>query len=162
MLAAAGLAAILWAAAEPLLPLVFGPAVIGALPVLGILLVGQVIASSAGSQIYLLTMSGQEMLAAIVLIGFALADLVASVMLVPPFGLAGAAMATSAALIGMNIAMGLLVWRRLGVMPGSLGIFGARRNIGTRAPGAPIETPLWMGRRGPARVEVPARPRSMP
>jgi O-antigen/teichoic acid export membrane protein len=115
MLGAAGLAGVLWFAAAPVLPLVFGPDVVGALPVLAILLIGQVIASGAGSQIFLLTMSGQERLAAIVLISFALADVAASVMLVPPFGLSGAAVATSASLVGMNIALALLIWHRLGV-----------------------------------------------
>ncbi len=132
-LAAAGMAGALWLVAEPLLPHMFGPAAVGVLPVLGILLVGQIIASAAGSQIYLLTMSGQEMLAAIVLIGFALADLAASVMLVPRLGPSGAALATSACLVGMNIAMALLVWHRLGVKPGSFGVFGKPWNTGCAA-----------------------------
>ena len=161
MLAAAGLAVALWFVAAPLLPLVFGPAVVGALPVLGILLIGQVIASGAGSQIFLLTMSGQERLAAIVLIGFALADIAASVMLVPPLGLSGAALATSATLVGMNIAFALLVWRRLGVTPGSLGIVGKPWNMGALLIGlrhAPIQTGRWMDRRKPAQSDAPGKP----
>jgi O-antigen/teichoic acid export membrane protein len=163
-LAAASIAGALWFAAGPLLPLVFGPAIVGVLPILGILLVGQVIASGAGSQIYLLTMSGQETSAAIVLIGFALADLAVSVMLVPPFGLSGAALATSACLVGMNIAMALLIWRRLGVMPGSLGILGRPWHTGVllrRRQAVLFQMSRWMDWRKPARVEAPAKPRSM-
>lgn len=156
MLAAASMAGALWFAAGPLLPLAFGPAVVGALPVLGILLVGQIIASGAGSQIFLLTMSGQERLAAIVLIGFALADLAASVMLVPPFGLSGAAFATSASLVGMNIAMALLVWRRLGVKPGSFGLFGKPWNMGALL--SSRRTVFFqLGQRKPAHVDAPAK-----
>ena len=164
MLAAASMAGVLWLVAAPLLPLVFGPAVIGALPVLGILLVGQIIASGAGSQIFLLTMSGQERLAAIVLIGFALADVAASVMLVLPFGLSGAALATSASLVGMNIAMALLVWRRLGVKPGSLGVLGKPWNIAGFLSGAralAFQAGRWMDRRKPTQVDAPAKPSLM-
>jgi O-antigen/teichoic acid export membrane protein len=165
MLAAAGLAGVLWFAVAPLLPLVFGPAVVGALPVLGILLIGQVIASGAGSQIFLLTMSGQERLAAIVLISFALADVAASVMLVPPLGLSGAALATSACLVGVNIAMALLIWYRLGVTTawpspqwrsrGHAALGQCLRAVRAQATGG-------MDRRKSARVEIPAKRGSMP
>jgi O-antigen/teichoic acid export membrane protein len=164
ILAAASMAGVLWFAAAPLLPIVFGPAVVGALPVLGILLIGQVIASGAGSQIFLLTMSGQERLAAIVLITFALADVAASVMLVPSLGLSGAALATSACLVGVNIAMALLVWRRLGVKPGSLGIVWKHWNMGAASPrtrDAPFRAVRWMDRRKPTQVDAPANPSLM-
>lgn len=160
---AIGIAAALWLVAKPLLPYVFGPAVTGALPVLGILLVGQVIASGAGSQIYLLTMSGQERLAAVILIGFGLADLAASVLLVAGFGPIGAAFATSMCLAGMNVIMALLVWRRLGVKPGWLGILGKPWNTTSlpRAHAVVGQAPAWIGRRNPARVEAPAKRGSM-
>ncbi|WP_428493618.1 lipopolysaccharide biosynthesis protein [Rhodopila sp.] len=164
LLAAASMAAALWLVAAPLLPLVFGPAVVGALPVLGILLLGQIIASGAGSQIFLLTMSGQERLAAIVLIGFALADVAASVLLVPPFGLPGAAVATSACLVGMNIAMALLVWRRLGVKPGSFGMLAkpwTMRALSAAARNLLFRAVRWMDRRKPGHVDAPAKPSLM-
>ena len=166
-LAATGIAGVLWLAGKPLLPYAFGPAVTDALPVLSILLVGQIIASGAGSQIYLLTMSGQEKLAAIILTGFALADLAASVLLVAPFGPPGAAVATSACLIGVNMAMALLAWQRLNVRPAWLGLLGtpcravvmtaclaSARAVLTQAAG-------WVDRRKPDSVEVPAKRGSM-
>jgi O-antigen/teichoic acid export membrane protein len=151
ILAATAIAAALWLVAKPLLPSIFGPAVAGAVPVLGILLVGQVIASGAGSQIFLLTMSGQEKLAAMVLIAFAAADLAASTLLVFPYGASGAACATTLCLVGMNGAMALLVWRRLGVKPGSLGLLAR-----------PGHTALLWPRARAVLARFPARRGSMP
>ena len=125
MLGATGIAGTLLFMAGPLMLQWFGNDFMVAIPALTVLLCGQVVASSVGSQLFLLTMSGHEALAATVMAIFSGASLVAGVMLVPGFGLIGAAVATSLALVGMNAVMALLVWRRLKLLPGFIGFLQA-------------------------------------
>jgi O-antigen/teichoic acid export membrane protein len=41
--------------------------------------------------------------------------------LIPPFGLQGAAVATTLTMTGWNLAMGILVWKYLKIVPSVLG-----------------------------------------
>jgi O-antigen/teichoic acid export membrane protein len=102
--------------AEPLLSW-FGPAYDAGVPALHVLLLGQVLAASCGSQLSILTMTGCERIAALLLILSALFNLLLSAALVNQFGLIGAAISATITLVIWNIAMAAFIWRRLGLLP---------------------------------------------
>jgi O-antigen/teichoic acid export membrane protein len=120
--AAACIALVLAALAEPLLAW-FGPGFEGGVPALRILLLGQVIVSSAGSQLYVMIMTGHERSAAALLVASAGANLLVCVVLINLVGLTGAAIATTVTLIAWNLAMAAFIWRRLQLLPGVLAMF---------------------------------------
>jgi O-antigen/teichoic acid export membrane protein len=115
-------ALVLFVAAEPILAW-FGSGFQAGVPALRILLISQAIAAGAGSQLYVMTMTGHERSAALLLMSVAIINLIASVALIQWFGLIGAAGSTAVALIVWNGAMALFLWRRLRLSPGVLGIF---------------------------------------
>ncbi len=96
-----------------------------------ILLVGQVIATGAGSQLQLMTMTGHERGAAVLLTSSATANALLSAVLIRRFGLTGAAIATAATLIVLNVAMALFVWRHLRILPGVLAMLRPPRGLKT-------------------------------
>jgi O-antigen/teichoic acid export membrane protein len=106
--------------AEPILSW-FGKDFLAGVPALRILLIGQVIAASCGSQLSVLTMTGHERGAAALLILSAIVNIAAGAVFVSVFGLIGAAVATSMALIVWNAAMALYISRHLQLLPGVLG-----------------------------------------
>lgn len=114
---AAGCALTLAIIADPLL-IWFGRGYEAGVPALRILLIGQVLAASCGSQLSILTMTGCERGAAILLILSALFNIIVSTVLVSLIGLAGAAIATMITLIVWNIAMAVFIWHHLGLLPG--------------------------------------------
>jgi O-antigen/teichoic acid export membrane protein len=101
----------------------FGPGFSEGVPALRILLLGQVIAASAGSQQYVMTMTGHERSAAAILILSACANAIFSVTLINLIGLTGAAISMTGALIVWNLTMALFLWRRLQLVPGMLALF---------------------------------------
>ena len=101
----------------------FGPGYEAGVPALRILLVSQVITASVGSQLYVMTMTGHERSAAMLLIASAAGNAIASLALIGMLGLTGAAIAAAAALIAWNMAMGFFLWRRLNLLPGVLASF---------------------------------------
>jgi O-antigen/teichoic acid export membrane protein len=117
--AGAFIAITLFVLAEPLLAW-FGPGYEAGVPALRILLVGQLIVASAGSQLYVMTMTGNERSAAALLVACAAANAVFSAVLITLFGLTGAAIATTVVLIVWNVAMALFIWRCLRLQPGVL------------------------------------------
>lgn len=90
---------------------------------LHLLLVAQVIAAGAGSQMFLLTMTGHERAAAVLLLSCTVLNAGLTVGLIQLVGLTGAAIATTAAIILLNLAMALFVWRKLRLLPGIFAIF---------------------------------------
>jgi O-antigen/teichoic acid export membrane protein len=120
--AAAFIGASLLILAEPLLAW-FGEDYVAGVPALRILLVGQVIAASAGSQMHVMTMTGNERGAAALLIAGALGNIITGVALIYLFGLVGAAIASTMTLIVWNVAMALFIWRRLNLLSGVLALF---------------------------------------
>jgi O-antigen/teichoic acid export membrane protein len=122
LVAASCIALPLFVLAEPLLAW-FGPGCEAGVPALRILLIGQVIVASAGSQLYVMTMTGHEHNAAALLVSCAMVNAAASAVLIGLFGLTGAAVATAATLIVWNLAMALSLWQRLSLLPGILAIF---------------------------------------
>jgi O-antigen/teichoic acid export membrane protein len=116
------IAAALFLLAEPLLAW-FGAGYEAGVPALRVLLISQVMAASAGSQLYVMTMTGHERSAAVLLVSCAMVNAGASAVLIGTFGLAGAAIGTAVSLVIWNVAMALFLWRRLNLLPGILAIF---------------------------------------
>jgi O-antigen/teichoic acid export membrane protein len=102
--------------AEPLLAW-FGRAYEAGVPSLHVLLLGQVFAASCGSQLSIMTMTGCERLAALLLILSAIFNVLLSAILVSQLGLIGAAISATITLMIWNIAMAAFIWRRLGLLP---------------------------------------------
>ena len=116
------IAAALFLLAEPLLAW-FGAGYEAGVPALRVLLISQAMAASAGSQLYVMTMTGHERSAAVLLVSCAMVNAAASAVLIGAFGLAGAAIGTAVSLVVWNVAMALFLWRRLNLLPGVLAIF---------------------------------------
>jgi O-antigen/teichoic acid export membrane protein len=119
LLGAACIALPLFVLAEPILSL-FGRDFVAGAPALRILLTGQVIVAAAGSQLQLMTMTGHERSAAVLLVSSVVANAAIGAALVIPLGPTGAALAATMALIGWSTAMGLSIRRHLRLFPGVL------------------------------------------
>jgi O-antigen/teichoic acid export membrane protein len=122
--ASACIAIVLFVLAEPFLGW-FGPGYDAGVLALRILLIAQVITASAGSQMYVMIMTGHERGAALLLVSHTVVNAALSVWLIGLLGLSGAAIATGAILVVWNAAMGLFLWRRLHLVPGVLAVFQA-------------------------------------
>jgi O-antigen/teichoic acid export membrane protein len=109
----------LFAFANPLMTW-FSPEYADGIVALRVLLLSQVIAAGAGSQLYLMIMTGHERKAAGLLMLVTGVNLAAGVPLVHAFGLIGAAAGTTVALVGWNAAMGYFIWRKIELVPGVL------------------------------------------
>jgi O-antigen/teichoic acid export membrane protein len=96
-----------------ILVFVFGTAYAGGATALAILAVGQFIAVAAGTGSVLLNMSGHEKDVLRVFALSAATNLVANILLVPPFGATGAASATAFCQLFTNGLLVYFVWRRL-------------------------------------------------
>lgn len=125
-----GIAFVLYILAEPLLAW-FGPGYEAGVPALRILLIGQVLIASAGSQLYVMTMTGHEREAAVLLVCSAVANVGASFILISYLSSTGAAIGTAATLVVWNVAMAIFLKRRLGLLPG---VFAFVRAIVTTRP----------------------------
>jgi O-antigen/teichoic acid export membrane protein len=110
-LAMVGLLAIV---GKPLL-LLFGPGFGDGYPLLLILSVGLLVRASIGPAEGLLPMAGEQRISAIVYAGAFLLNVVLNFTLIPLFGLKGAAMATSTALIAETIVLYFVIRSRLGI-----------------------------------------------
>ncbi len=122
LLGAACIALPLSVLAEPILAL-FGRDFVAGAPALRILLIGQVIAAAAGSQLQLMNMTGHERSAATLLLCSAAVNAAIGTALIRSLGPAGAALAATTALIGWNAAMGLSIRRHLRLFPGVLAAY---------------------------------------
>jgi O-antigen/teichoic acid export membrane protein len=119
--AAASIALVLAVMAEYLLSW-FGPEYVEGSNALRILLIGQVIAASAGSQTHVLAMTGHERNSAAILALSAAANVIISFVMINQFDMTGAAWATVISMILWNVAMAVFIWRRLELWPGVYGI----------------------------------------
>jgi O-antigen/teichoic acid export membrane protein len=148
---AVSIALVLALIADPLLSW-FGPSYEAGVPALRILLVGQAIAASCGSQLSIMTMTGLERRAAVVLALSAIINVLISVALVSELGLAGAAIATTVTLIGWNIAMAAVIWRRLQLIPAPAALLQSmlKTRIGPEAPTAAGRRDMINAADGPA------------
>jgi O-antigen/teichoic acid export membrane protein len=93
----------------------FSPTFTTAYPVMFILVGGFLIRASTGPAEYLLNMLGEQKACAIVLVCTAIANIVLNLLLVPRFGIIGAAIATSLSLAGAAIIYAIVARRRLGL-----------------------------------------------
>lgn len=96
----------------------FGEAYRNGATALKVMAVAQLIVVAMGSQVNILTMTGNEKSGAALIAAFAAGNFVLSYVLVQFFGLIGAAFATSFMIIGWNMAMASAIWRRLKLRPG--------------------------------------------
>src|SRR4029078_897499 len=101
-------------AGKPLL-LLFGPSFGEGYPLLFILSVGLLVRASIGRAESLLPMAGQQGICAAVYTGAFFLNVILNFALIPVFGLKGAAMATSAALIAETGALYGVTVSRLGI-----------------------------------------------
>jgi O-antigen/teichoic acid export membrane protein len=82
---------------------------------LQILLAAQVVTAIASTNVMLLTMTHQEHATAAWIMMAAVLNILLDVLLIPPWGLVGASLATLAASAVQTVALTMLVWRRLGI-----------------------------------------------
>lgn len=101
---------------EDLLSL-FGPDFVRAEPGLHILLLGQAFAAATGPVSYLLTMSEYETYESYNSMALGLLNLVLNLVLIPPFGIEGAAIATAVSLVLLNVIRLIQVNWLLGIQP---------------------------------------------
>jgi O-antigen/teichoic acid export membrane protein len=99
---------------KPLL-LLFGPEFGSGYPLLYILSIGLLFRASIGPAESLLTMAGQQGICSLIYTATFVANVVLNIMLIPRFGLIGAAVATSTALIIEAIALYTVTASRLGI-----------------------------------------------
>jgi len=102
-------------AGREILVFVFGGAYAGGTTALAILACGQFVAVAAGTGTVLLNMSGHEKDVLRVFAVSAAANVVANIALIPPLGIAGAALATASCQIITNGLLLYFVRRRLGI-----------------------------------------------
>jgi len=110
---------------KPLLWL-FGPQFSAGYPVMFVLVIGFLIRSAMGPAEFLLNMLGEQVLCATVLAFSALLNIALNFVLVPAFGIIGAATATAISLATASLMNYVVVRRRLGI---EIGIW---RNVGKR------------------------------
>lgn len=96
---------------------IFGADYVGGSDALAILVVGNVASALAGPAAYLLMMTNQQSTAWRIDAVSAVGNLVLNIILIPPFDIAGAAVATACTLLGRNIAMAYLAVTRVGLNP---------------------------------------------
>ncbi|MDN4988572.1 oligosaccharide flippase family protein [Bradyrhizobium arachidis] len=113
------IATLLFVLADPLLAWFGAGYEVGA-PAIRILLIAQVLTASAGSQLYVMTMTGHERSAAVLLASCTIVNAGVSAVLISAFGLNGAAIGTAVSLVIWNAVMALFLWRRLDLLPGIL------------------------------------------
>jgi len=121
-------ALVILALGRPLLAL-FGPQFVAAYPVMFILIVGFLVRAAMGPAEYLLNMLGEQRRCARALAIAAAVDIALALLLVPSFGLIGAAIATATAYATAALLAAREVRRRLG-MPISIFSVAWRANAG--------------------------------
>jgi O-antigen/teichoic acid export membrane protein len=110
-------AALALALLGPIILSIFGPGCPAAgYPVLLVILAGLVARAAFGPVEFLLNMTGHQMDTVRVYAAAAIADVALNLLLIPRFGILGAAIATYTAVIGANLCLCLLAHRRLGVV----------------------------------------------
>jgi O-antigen/teichoic acid export membrane protein len=109
------MAAVVLILGEPMLAL-FGEEFVDGYPLLFVLVVGVVARASVGPCESLLTMSGNQNVCAFVNATTLAFNIGLNMLLLPLFGLWGAAFATALAMMFEAVALSFTVWRRLGIV----------------------------------------------
>lgn len=110
---------------QPVLAL-FGPGFTAAYPALLILIAGHVLVAASGPLTSLLTMTGHHAPAAVVYCLSAISNGLLNLLLIPQFGIVGAAVASGLNLLLTQIALAVTVRQRLGLSFSALGIRARR------------------------------------
>jgi O-antigen/teichoic acid export membrane protein len=113
LMAAAGLAILLFAG-HPLLSLMFGAEFTEAYMALIILAFGQLVNALFGPVALVLNMTGHERLTLIGVLVAVGVNVLLNLLLIPRFGMEGAACASAAALITWNVVLAIILRRRVG------------------------------------------------
>lgn len=106
----------------------FGKDFVAAVHVAQILMIGQVFAAAAGPHQNLLTMTGHERAAAVIMVASSAVNVAACAIGIALYGAIGAAVATTATMVLWNVATAICVYRRLDLIPGLAVAMGVRRN----------------------------------
>ncbi len=109
------MAAVVLALGKPMLML-FGPEFVSGYPLLFLLVAGVVARAAVGPAESLLTMSGNQNVCAAVYALTLIINVGLSILLIPAFGLWGAAVATALSMIFEAAALSFTVWRKLGIV----------------------------------------------
>lgn len=115
LLPALGLALIMILFGPTLLGL-FGPEMVAGYTVLLILIFTSLFDSAIGPCTELLMMSGQQRIVGAINIGAGVLNIALNLALVPPFGLLGAAGATTLCVVVWKVSLAWITWRRIGVV----------------------------------------------
>ena len=100
----------------------FGPEFGSGNPALNVLTLSRLVAAFTGPVGLILVMAGMERLTAIGLTIVCLANIALNAVLIPPFGLIGAAIATSSTQVVWAVVMAIVVWRRIGLVTTAVSI----------------------------------------
>jgi O-antigen/teichoic acid export membrane protein len=103
--------------------LLFGRDFTGGQTPLTILCIGQLVNAAMGSVGYLLIMTGHGRDAAVGIAAGAGVNLLLSALLIPHWGVNGAAAASAIGLIVWNVVLAVFVWKRIGILTTALGRF---------------------------------------
>lgn len=95
----------------------FGPGFSGAYVALAVLSCGRLVNALTGPVGTLLNLTGKERLTAATYGVAAALNLILNLLLIPSFGIAGAAISTSLTMVLWNAALGVLVWRQYAILP---------------------------------------------
>jgi len=105
----------------------FGGPFVHAYPALLILLAGYAVNVLAGITTPLLIQTGHQNTTALIMTTSAVANILLNYLLIPVFGLNGAALSTTMVMIVWNVSMVWYARRKIGVDPSILGVFAGRR-----------------------------------
>jgi O-antigen/teichoic acid export membrane protein len=108
-------------AGRPLLAL-FGPEFPQAYPALAILLAGAMVNAFTGIVGYLLTLTGRQTQALLIFAAALVVSIALNLVLIPPFGMVGAAIASATALSCWNLIMVVYVRRAIGIDTSAVGL----------------------------------------
>lgn len=95
----------------------YGPTFVAALSPLMVLMIGQIVNTAAGSVGFLMTMTGRQNRAALILAGTLVVNVALNAALIPPYGMVGAAVATTTTLALWNLFMLWDIRSILGFIP---------------------------------------------
>jgi O-antigen/teichoic acid export membrane protein len=112
----------------------FGEAFVDAYPALVILSIGQLFNAWVGSVGLFLSMTGNEKDTLKGLVSSAILSVVLNAILIPPFGIVGAAISMTLGSVTWNVILAILLYRRLGIFAGPIGGWLSKRK---NAPGEP-------------------------
>jgi O-antigen/teichoic acid export membrane protein len=107
---------------------IFGHDFILADGALKILVVGKLISIALGSGSLLLGMTGHESILALIIGGISLINVLLNALLIPKFGIQGAALATSISQVSIQILLSIYAVTKIGIDVSIFGFFQMRRN----------------------------------